>query len=47
MFKSEARRLGGPSLAHKAAGSGLKAQGWLLFEAEAKELLTRSLEALG
>ena len=36
MFKSEARRLGGPSLAHKAAGSGLKAQGWLLFKAKAR-----------
>ena len=36
-----------PSLAHKPASFGLKAQSLLLFKAEARGLLARSLGALG
>ena len=42
-FKPEARRLGRPSLAHKPASFGLKAQGLCMFKAEAKGLLAGSL----
>ena len=46
-FKSEARRLGGPSLAHKLASFGRKVKFVLLFTAEARGLLARSLGVLG